>query len=103
MANHEHAKEVDRKWRKANRERIREQARKQQRKWYADAANREYANEKQHKQRYRKRLAYAAYRRTGLIPDDLPYDIKLSLAYQTMKRRHPEFFELFEKENNDHD
>jgi hypothetical protein len=87
VANRDRVNECRRERRAADRERDREDRRK----WRA--GNRERVKRHQRKWCRKQCLAYAAFQILDLIPEHLPLRTKRSVAYQAMKKHHPEFFQ----------
>jgi hypothetical protein len=102
ITDRKHCADARRSWKAANRERIKEEQRKRKRErgreWKRawKVANRERVREEKHKYRERhlrkQRLAHAALKILNLIPEHLTLENKQKIAYQTMKKHHPEFF-----------
>jgi hypothetical protein len=111
IADRKHCADARRSWKAANRERIKEEQRKRKREKAREWRKCEKARKlkrawkaanpkrvKEEKLRYYKRhlrkqrLAHAALKILNLIPERLTLKNKQKIAYQTMKKHHPEFF-----------
>jgi hypothetical protein len=89
-------KEQKREYREVNGDRIRAADRERYETDYKRRrlriVNRERIKEQQREYSYQRRLAYVAFQLLELIPEHLPLETKRTIAYQTMKKHHPEFF-----------